>query len=68
MAKKHIEVTEKELADLIRNCRRVDVVFGPGWAGVTYDEDAADDELPDYVLRLGALRGVTNENCDGAGI
>ena len=60
-----IELAEGELATLIRECGQVDVAFGPGWVGLRWDDS---QPMPEAVERLGLMRGVLNENCDGAGI
>lgn len=60
-----IQVTEDELAELIRSCQTVSLAFGPGWVGLKYDETLP---MTEAVKRLGLMRGVLNENCEGAGI
>jgi hypothetical protein len=60
-----IEVTEQELVELIRRFERLDLVFGPGWVGLKWEEG---EPIPEAVKYLGLMRGVLNENMDGAGI
>lgn len=60
----YIPVSEKELATLIRECRQVNVTLGPR-SSLIWRED---EPMPEAVERLGYMRGVLNENCEGAGI
>ena len=39
--------------------------FGPGWVALTHTEGEPVSEAIKY---LAQLRGITTENCDGAGI
>jgi hypothetical protein len=60
-----IEVTEDELAALLRSVGYVDLEFGPGWSSLVWRKG---EEMPAAVRHLGLMRGVLNENTDGAGI
>lgn len=60
-----LPVTETELAELIRSCPVVDLAFGTGGCALTW---RAGDATPDAVRMLAQMRGVTNENTEGAGI
>ncbi len=59
-------VNGAELADLIRHASRpLDIAFGTGGAALRWD---TSQPMPWYIERLGLLRGVLNENTNGAGI
>ncbi len=60
-----IEVTGDELSKLIKAVGYVDCDFGPGWVALAWREG---EQMPEAVRRLGLMRGVLNENEDGAGI
>ena len=60
-----IPVDAKELAVLIRESPQVDLAFGVGGAALRWQ---GGEPMPDSVRRLCLMRGVLNENCDGAGI
>lgn len=63
---KSINVTEKELVELMEFCKQpISLAFGPGWTALQWPDDTP---MPEAVERLGYMRGVLNENCDGAGI
>lgn len=65
-AKPHIiRVTDKELAELIHVVGSVDLVFGP--SGV-WLEHRDGEPVSEAIQHLGKMRGVTNQNMDGAGI
>lgn len=62
----YIPITEQELAKLIEQCGFVtDVGFGTGGLALVWK---AGEPMPAAVRRLGLMRGVLNENCEGAGI
>ncbi len=65
MARKLIPVTEKETAELIRSCETVQLAFGTGGAALVWKEG---EQMPPAVRQLGLMRGVLNQNMDGAGI
>jgi hypothetical protein len=67
MATQVIRITEEESIKLIHKFMGpgVRLHFGPGWVGLPYEEDKP---LPESIEYLAELRGVTTENCDGAGI
>ena len=65
MARKLIPVTEKETADLMRKCETVQLAFGTGGAALVWQEG---EPMPPAVRQLGLMRGVLNQNMDGAGI
>ena len=67
MGTKVIRVTEEESTKLIHKFmgQGVDFHFGPGWMGLPYEEE---QPLSNAIKYLAVLRGVTTENCDGAGI
>jgi hypothetical protein len=61
-------VSDSEMVDLIdqsTNGKAVQFAFGTGGAALEFDDE---QPLPWYVERLGLLRGVLNQNCEGAGI
>ena len=63
-----VPVTEVELAQLIRQSvcgRQVNLAFGTGGVALMWKHD---DPMPWCVELLGRMRGVLNENCQGAGI
>ena len=67
---RYIRLYEGELAKLIRAAGpggwHIDTSTGTNGVALRYDDD--EETLPDAVLELARLRGVTVENCDGAGI
>lgn len=60
-----ISVSEKELAELIEKVGLVDLTFGIGGCALRWVDG---QPMPDAVEYLGMMRGVLNENMDGAGI
>lgn len=62
-----LPVNDDELTSLLyeANGRPVNLAFGVGGAALKVPQG---EPLPWYVERLGLMRGVLNENCDGAGI
>ncbi len=64
-----IPVTEAELVALtnktVENGQPLDIAFGTGGCALRWSEGKP---MPWYVEALGVMRGVLNENCDGAGI
>lgn len=62
-------VTEAELVKLIHmaadNGMTVSMAFGPGWSDLTWTDG---EPMPKAVKCLLMMRGVLNENTDGAGI
>jgi hypothetical protein len=60
-----IPVDEGELATLIRDCKFVELAFGVGGCALKWTDGTP---MPEAVERLGLMRGVMNENMDGAGI
>ncbi len=60
-----IPLREGELAILIREVGFVDVAFGTGGCALVWRDG---ESIPKAVEKLGYMRGVLNENCDGAGI
>ncbi len=60
------EVTEAEMVKLVNSTidtrEPVSFSFGPGWAALKEEESPKAAEL------LHAMRGESNENCEGAGI
>ncbi len=63
----YIKVTEKELASLIRRSigKPIDIAFGIGGTALKWTKG---EKMPWYVKKLGLMRGVMNENMNGAGI
>lgn len=59
-----VEVTERELAQLIRTCVQVDAAFGPGWVALRWEDS---QPIPEAVKRLRLMRGVSNEDTASAG-
>ncbi len=64
-----IPVTEAELVALtykaVGNWKPLDIAFGTGGCALRWPDG---EPMPWYVEALGMMRGVLNENCDGAGI
>lgn len=61
-------VTEEEAVKLIHHTiggEHVQFAFGPGWMGLEWEEGTEMSEALKYLL---LIRGVTNENTEGAGI
>lgn len=65
MAEQVIQIEEDELVKLINSGCVVDAAFGTGGVALTYDDEKP---YPDCVRQLLLIRGILNENCDGAGI
>lgn len=65
MARKLIPVTEKETSELVRKCGTVQLAFGTGGAALVWNDG---EPMPTAVFHLGLMRGVLNQNMDGAGI
>jgi hypothetical protein len=69
MSIKKFYPTAQELTKLLRmNVGQpgpITLEFGPGWTSLEWDTDSP---MPPVVRNLLMLRGVLNENCDGAGI
>lgn len=63
MAIEKFPTTEKELAELIRTCDQVHCELGTG--ALIWD---TSKPMPRAVRQLGLMRGVLNQNMDGAGI
>lgn len=63
MAIERFPTTEHELAELLRTCKTVHCVLGTG--ALIWD---TSKPMPEAVRQLGLMRGVMNENMDGAGI
>ena len=69
-SKRHlIEASEKELVELMHkgteNGKVLSLAFGPSGAALIWEEG---EPMPWYVEQIGLMRGVLNENCEGAGI
>lgn len=65
----NITVTEKELAEAIRQGHLVEIKFAPGgrcW--FTLEDDATEEDLTPFQHFVLAGRGAFNENVDGEGI
>lgn len=60
-----IPVSERELAELLRAGCRLDLAFGTGGSALKWTDN---EPMPEAVKRLGAMRGIANENMHGAGI
>ena len=60
-----IPVSEDELVKLIKDGRMVSLAFGTGGAALEWDTEGP---TPWYITAIGLMRGVLNENCEGAGI
>lgn len=65
-----LPLTEEESVKLLHEAtampgRHIDLAFGPGGVALRWEKDTP---MPWSVEYLGLLRGVLNENCDGAGI
>jgi hypothetical protein len=60
-----IPITEKETTELIRQGLAVNLAFGPGGVALIWEKGTM---MPPAVRHLGLMRGVLNENVDGAGI
>jgi len=65
MGRKLIPITEQEMAKLLRNCGTVKCAFGTGGAALEWPDG---EPMPEAVHQVGLMRGVLNENIDGAGI
>lgn len=67
--KHFIPVSTAELTDLIHRSpvggKALEIVFGVGGAAIEWD---GSEPMPWYLEQLGLMRGVLNENCEGAGI
>jgi hypothetical protein len=64
--KKHfIPLRDGETEALLSKLGYVELGFGPRGAWLTWEEGT---EMPPAVRELGMMRGVLNENCQGAGI
>jgi len=59
------DLSEGELAKLMRSGVVVNAAFGPGWVALRWDKG---EELPDCVRELARLRGVGTEGIEGEGI
>ena len=60
-----IRISEAELVKLIKTVGFIDCTFGPGGIALIWKKRTP---MPEAVRRLGLMRGVINENCDGTGI
>jgi hypothetical protein len=60
-----IPLSEGELAVLVCQGHRIECAFGTGGVALIWDREKP---IPSSVRALGLMRGVLNENMDGAGI
>jgi hypothetical protein len=65
MKYKLIKITEKETIELLRKGITVDADFGIGWMALRWEEG---EPMPRTVREVYSMRGLLNENMDGAGI
>lgn len=64
-SKRLIPLGEGELAELIKTGLHLHCAFGIGGAALIWEPDTP---MPEAVRRLGLIRGVLNQNMEGAGI
>jgi hypothetical protein len=62
---KFLRITEHEACEIIKAGMVLEAAFGPGWLALQWDESKPMPEIVKFVL---SMRGLLNENMDGAGI
>ena len=65
VGRKLFPLTEAEFNQVLKRTSVVDAAFGPGGAALVWNKS---EPMPDAVRQLGLIRGVLNQNMDGAGI
>lgn len=65
VGRKLFPLTEAEFVQVMKRTNEVNATFGPSGAALIWDKS---EPMPEAVRQLGLIRGVLNQNMDGAGI
>ena len=62
---KRFKITEKETIEIMHAGITIEADFGPSFVALTWD---TAKPFPESIKRLMLIRGISNQNMDGAGI